>query len=123
MVSDEKSILQKALKIRRFEELVLEEYKKGKIFGTVHTCIGQEVFPVILNEFTPDYFWFSNHRGHGHYLSKTNDFDGLFAEIFNKEGGIARDLEGVNIYTMTNSCQMVFKVDKQVLQLGTLQIY
>ena len=40
------------LKIRRFEELVLEEYKKGKIFGTVHTCIGQEVFPVILNEFT-----------------------------------------------------------------------
>ena len=94
MVMDEKSILQKALKIRRFEELVLEEYKKGKIFGTVHTCIGQEVFPVILNEFTSDYFWFSNHRGHGHYLSKTNDFEGLFAEIFNKEGGIAKGFGG-----------------------------
>jgi 2-oxoisovalerate dehydrogenase E1 component len=94
MVTDEKSILQKALKIRRFEELVLEEYKKGKIFGTVHTCIGQEVFPVVLNEFTSDYFWFSNHRGHGHYLSKTNDFEGLFAEIFNKEGGIAKGFGG-----------------------------
>ena len=33
MVMDEKSILQKALKIRRFEELVLEEYKREKYLG------------------------------------------------------------------------------------------
>ena len=94
MENDIESILQRALQVRYFEERLLEEYKKGQIHGTVHTCIGQEVFPCILSEYTKDYHWFSNHRGHGHYLAKTKDFKGLAAEILLKEGAIAGGIGG-----------------------------
>ena len=94
MEIDIKKILQKSLQIRYFEERLLEEYKKGLIHGTVHTCIGQEIFPCILAEYTKDYFWFSNHRGHGHYIAKTDDFKGLASEILLKESAIARGVGG-----------------------------
>ena len=94
MEYDIESILQRALQVRYFEERLLEEYKKGQIHGTVHTCIGQEVFPCILSEYTKDYHWFSNHRGHGHYLAKTRDFKGLAAEILLKEGAVAGGIGG-----------------------------
>jgi len=90
----DKYILTKALQIRRSEELLLEEYRKGSIRGTIHTCIGQEIFPVLLADQTEDYFWFSNHRGHGHYIAKTNDFEGLFAEILGKENSVAHGVGG-----------------------------
>ena len=88
-VVDLDKVLEKAFQIRYFEERLLEEYKKGEIHGTIHTCIGQEIFPCLLSEFTKEYHWFSNHRGHGHYIAKTNDFKGLAAEILLKEGAIA----------------------------------
>ena len=94
MENDIEYILQRALQVRYFEERLLEEYKKGQIHGTVHTCIGQEVFPCILSEYTKDYHWFSNHRGHGHYLAKTKDFKGLAAEILLKEGAVAGGIGG-----------------------------
>jgi 2-oxoisovalerate dehydrogenase E1 component len=87
-------ILEKALQVRYFEERILEEYKKGQIHGTVHTCIGQEIFPCLLSEYTSDYYWFSNHRGHGHYIAKTNDFLGLASEILLKEGAVANGVGG-----------------------------
>ena len=87
-------ILQKSLQIRYFEERLLEEYKKGLIHGTIHTCIGQEIFPCILAEYTKNYFWFSNHRGHGHYIAKTDDFRGLASEILLKESAIAGGVGG-----------------------------
>ncbi len=87
-------ILQEALQIRYFEQSLLEEYKKGAIHGTVHTCIGQEIFPCILSKYTSDYYWFSNHRGHGHYIAKTRDFEGLASEILLKEDAVAAGVGG-----------------------------
>tara|TARA_Y100000817_G_scaffold312079_1_gene305303 strand:- start:786 stop:2693 length:1908 start_codon:yes stop_codon:yes gene_type:complete len=87
-------ILEKALQVRYFEERILEEYKKGQIHGTVHTCIGQEIFPCLLSEYTSEYYWFSNHRGHGHYIAKTNDFRGLASEILLKEGAVTNGIGG-----------------------------
>jgi 2-oxoisovalerate dehydrogenase E1 component len=84
----EESILQEALKIRRAEELLLEAFRNGLIKGTIHSCIGQEIIPVLVNKHFSDAFWFSNHRGHGHYLAKTKDFAGLFAEILGREGAV-----------------------------------
>ena len=72
-------ILQVGLQIRRAEELLLEAFRDGHIRGTVHTCLGQELIPVMVNEFFGDAFWFSNHRGHGHYLARTKDFAADFA--------------------------------------------
>ena len=109
MEIDIKKILQKSLQIRYFEERLLEEYKKGLIHGTVHTCIGQEIFPCILAEYTKDYFWFSNHRGHGHYIAKTDDFRGLASEILLKENAIAGGIGGSqhlkNINFISNGIQ------------------
>ena len=62
---DKSVILQEALQIRYFEKRLLEEYKKGSIHGTVHTCIGQEVFPCILSKYSSDYY-FSNAGFHLH---------------------------------------------------------
>ena len=94
MILDKNKLLEKALQIRYFEERLLEEYKKGYIHGTIHTCIGQEIFPCILAEFTKNYYWFSNHRGHGHYIAKTGDFRGLAAEILLKEYAAAGGIGG-----------------------------
>lgn len=87
-------ILQVGLQIRRAEELLLEAFRDGHIRGTIHTCLGQELIPVMANEFFGDTFWFSNHRGHGHYLARTNDFAGLFAEILGREGGVSNGIGG-----------------------------
>ncbi|MFB1033402.1 MAG: GNAT family N-acetyltransferase, partial [Aliarcobacter cryaerophilus] len=44
----------------------------------VHTCKGQEILPVIFQEhLTKKDFILSNHRGHGHFISWTNDIEKL----------------------------------------------
>ncbi len=81
-------IYTKAKQIRLFEELLLKLFSEGKLNGTVHTCIGQEVISAIVSCYlsTNDVI-FSNHRGHGHYIAATNDIMGLLAEVMGKETG------------------------------------
>ena len=56
--------------IRRTEERLLELFSQGKLFGTVHTCIGQEFVGVaVARALQPQDTIFSNHRGHGHFLA------------------------------------------------------
>ena len=117
MEINKQKILEKSLQIRYFEERLLEEYKKGSIHGTVHTCIGQEIFPCILAEFTKEYFWFSNHRGHGHYIAKTGDFKGLAAEILLKKLQLQLELGSQHLKILT-LFQMVYKVAKRVWRQG-----
>ena len=50
-----------------------------------------------MNNITEDDFIFSNHRGHGHYLARFNDMEGLFCEIIGKQGAICNVLAEVNI--------------------------
>ena len=74
-------VAKNSLKLRLTELHLLKLFKEGHINGTVHTSIGQEVIPVILKLFTSEDDWcFSNHRGHSHYLARTNDFEtsGIF---------------------------------------------
>lgn len=81
-------LLKKALKIRKFESFLLETYSKGLLNGTVHTCIGQEITPVLIaNYMQKDDVVFSNHRGHGHFLSISEDYKGLLYEIMGKIDG------------------------------------
>jgi 2-oxoisovalerate dehydrogenase E1 component len=78
-----------AFLIRAFEERLLKLFSEGKLFGTVHTCIGQEFTGVALaTHLQPGDAIFSNHRCHGHYLSRTGDVDGLMAEIMGRTTGI-----------------------------------
>lgn len=85
----EDRIIQKAILIRKLEEKLLELFSKGELYGTVHTCIGQEFSGIIVSEFLQQGDTiFSNHRCHGHFLSATNDVKGLIAEIYGKETGV-----------------------------------
>ena len=82
-------IIRKALLSRKVEERLLELFSQGKLFGTVHTCIGQEFSGAVVTEFLqPGDSIFSNHRCHGHFLSFTQDVQGLIAEIMGKQSGV-----------------------------------
>jgi len=75
--------------IREVEQRLLELFAARKLFGTVHTCIGQEMtgIAVALALDQGDQI-FSNHRCHGHFLARTGNVDGLIAEIMGKESGV-----------------------------------
>lgn len=82
-------IVHRALLIREAEERLLCLYTEGKVFGTVHTCIGQEFSGAVLAEFLhPGDAVISNHRCHGHFLSITEDITGLIAETMGRQNGV-----------------------------------
>jgi 2-oxoisovalerate dehydrogenase E1 component len=79
----------KALLIRGVEKRLLDLFSEGKLFGTVHTCIGQEWTGVAVAESLIDGdVIFTSHRGHGHFLARTGDVAGLIAEVMGKKAGI-----------------------------------
>jgi 2-oxoisovalerate dehydrogenase E1 component len=87
--------IEKSIFIREFESILLELFNKGRLNGTVHTCVGQEVTPVVLNEFlTPDDKIFSNHRGHGHFLAMGGNYKELLSELLGKENGTSSGIGG-----------------------------
>ncbi len=91
----EPRLLKKALGIRLFEQQLLKLFSEGRLFGTVHTCIGQEWTGVALAEhLQKNDVLFSNHRCHGHYLARTGNYVGLFAELMGREAGICRGRGG-----------------------------
>ena len=78
------------LRIRRFEETVLEEFSRGRFFGTTHTYIGQEANAVgVLTNLESDDIVVSNHRSHGHFLAYGGDMHCLFAELMGKATGVS----------------------------------
>jgi 2-oxoisovalerate dehydrogenase E1 component len=88
-VADALSLQRKAMLIRSVEQRLLQLFGEGKLFGTVHTCIGEEWTGVaVAEQLQPGDYVFSNHRCHGHYLARTQDVDGLIAEIMGKTTGI-----------------------------------
>ncbi len=79
----------RAFLIRAFEQRLLQLFSEGRLFGTVHTCIGQEFSGIAVAEhLRPGDILFTNHRCHGHYLARTGDVGGLLAEIMGRETGI-----------------------------------
>lgn len=83
------SKLASAFLIRSFEQKLLTLFSEGKLFGTVHTCIGQELTGVaVCGCLEEGDLVFTNHRGHGHFLARTGDVDGLMAEIMGRQTGV-----------------------------------
>lgn len=77
------------LRIRRFEETVLEEFKRGVFSGTTHTSIGQEADAVgVIRQLLPDDIILTNHRCHGHFLAYGGDMRALFAELMGRQTGV-----------------------------------
>ena len=84
-----------ALKIRLFEQKLLQLFNAGEVAGTVHTSIGQEIIPVMLYKHLESEDWIlSNHRCHAHFLAKTDNFYGLFAEVLGRKTGVSSGIGG-----------------------------
>lgn len=88
-VKDNLELYRSLFRIRRFEETVLENFKRGIFSGTTHTCLGQEANAVgILSNFQPEDIVFSSHRCHGHFLAYGGDMRALFAELMGRSTGV-----------------------------------
>lgn len=84
-----RAAIERAFLIRSFEQRILRLFSEGQIFGTVHTCIGQEFTGIaVAAHLQPGDLIFSNHRCHGHYLARTEDVAGLMAEIMGRATGV-----------------------------------
>src|ERR1700678_1502170 len=87
--NDTNALYSRAFLIRSFEQSLLSLFADGKLFGTVHTCIGQEFSGIaVAAHINPDDLIFSNHRCHGRYLACTGDTEGLMAEIMGRVSGV-----------------------------------
>ena len=85
----DEALFRRAAIIRHFEERLLGLFSEGRLSGTVHTCIGQELCALAVVDNLEEGDWiFSNHRCHGHYLAWSSDVRGLLAEIMGIESGI-----------------------------------
>lgn len=76
-------------RIRRFEETILEEFKRGVFSGTTHTSIGQEANAVgVISNLEEMDIIVTNHRCHGHYLAYGGAMHPLFAEMMGRQTGL-----------------------------------
>lgn len=76
-------------RIRRFEETVLEEFKRGVFSGTTHTSLGQEANAVgVISALKPEDIIVTNHRCHGHFLAYGGDMRSLYAEMMGRTTGV-----------------------------------
>lgn len=76
-------------RIRRFEEIVLDNFSKGVFVGTTHTCLGQEANAAgVLSNLQEQDIIFSNHRCHGHFLAYGGQPRALFAELMGRATGV-----------------------------------
>ena len=75
-------------RIRSFEESLVTLFGDGKVYGTAHTCVGQEGVAVgALFDLTDDDFVTGTHRSHGHCIAKGADVGAMMAELLGRANG------------------------------------
>jgi 2-oxoisovalerate dehydrogenase E1 component len=83
------------VRVRRFDQRVIELFNQGVVKGTAHSCVGQEAIAVgacaALDEAD---FIVSHHRGHGHCIAKGADLARMMAELFGRATGYCGGLGG-----------------------------
>lgn len=76
--------------VRRTEEIVAEEYRRGTIRTPTHFGIGQEAIAVgVCNALSNEDIVYTHHRSHNHYLAKGGDPYRFMAELFGRVDGCA----------------------------------
>jgi 2-oxoisovalerate dehydrogenase E1 component len=82
-------VIHNALRVRAVETTLQELFGKGKLHGTIHSCVGQELAGVIVGSRLSEFdFVTSNHRCHGHFIGATRNWRGLVDEIVGNADGV-----------------------------------
>jgi TPP-dependent pyruvate/acetoin dehydrogenase alpha subunit len=88
-------LFRQMLRIRAFEEVLLQIRETGEIIGVVHPCVGHEAIAVGAVDVLRPTDWIGSHyRNHGHALARGCDMDALMAEMFARDTGICRGRGG-----------------------------
>ena len=83
------------LRIRLFEERIVDLYARGLVPGLAHLYIGEEA--VAAGACAPlreDDYITSTHRGHGHVIAKGAELKPMMAELFGKKTGYCKGKGG-----------------------------
>jgi 2-oxoisovalerate dehydrogenase E1 component len=84
--------IETALRIRAVETALFSLFGKGKLHGTIHTCVGQEFSGVLAGKnLRQGDFVFSNHRCHGHFIAATQNWRGLVDELIGNKDGVCEE--------------------------------
>jgi TPP-dependent pyruvate/acetoin dehydrogenase alpha subunit len=82
------SMYRTMLTIRRTEEQLVKLYAAGKVYGGVHTCVGEEAVATgVCAALRASDLVFSTQRGHGHALAKGMPPRELIPEVLGKATG------------------------------------
>ena len=88
-------LYRRMVRIRKFEEGVIQVYLRGLMPGLAHAYIGEEAVAVgVCGALRTDDYITSTHRGHGHLIAKGGRSDRMMAEILGKEAGYNRGRGG-----------------------------
>ncbi len=83
------------LKIRYFEERIVDLYARGLVPGLAHLYIGEEAIASgVCAGLRDDDYITSTHRGHGHVIAKGADLKLMMAELFGKKTGYCKGKGG-----------------------------
>jgi len=89
------AIYRSMLRIRRFDEGVIDLFKEGLVKGTAHSYVGQEAVAAgACAALTKDDFVVSHHRGHGHCIAKGASLQKMMAELMGRVTGYCKGLGG-----------------------------
>ena len=88
-------MLRRMIRIRYFEESVLELTASGEIVGAAHSYIGEEAVAVgACLALRDDDYITGNHRSHGHPIAKGGDVSRAMAELLGKSTGYCKGKGG-----------------------------
>jgi len=83
------------VRIRNFEENVVELFAQGKLAGFVHCYIGEEAVATgVCQNLNKNDVITSTHRGHGHLIAKGGITKYMMAELFGKQTGYCKGKGG-----------------------------
>src|SRR6266446_3672612 len=92
---EQREMLRRMLRIRRFEERASADYLGAKIYGVVHCYIGEEAVAVgVCTALEGGDRIISTHRGHGHCIAKGADLNRMMAELYGRRTGYCKGKGG-----------------------------
>lgn len=90
-----KSLYKTMLRIRLFEDGIVDLYGEQEMKTPVHLCIGQEaIAAAVCSHLRREDHIFSTHRSHGHCIAKGMDFKPIAAELYGRVTGCSKGRGG-----------------------------